>query len=158
MIILLTFCLSSLLCLAVLASKPLHIHLTAKGHTSTARQPSHSIPPHLVAKAAAELGDDAFHRIHDALLKAYFSENRDISSESTLRSIWDECGLDAREFDRSRNPEHLKLTIDQHNEALSCGANGAPAFRLSHIPAAIVGAHPVETLSRWVKRSIDGEI
>lgn len=120
--------------------------------------PTHSIPPHLVAKAAAELGEQAFHNIHDALLKAYFAENRDISSETTLRSIWDECGLDASEFDRSNNPEHLKTTIDQHNEALNCGANGAPAFRLSHINAAIVGAHPVATLSRWIKRSIDGEI
>lgn len=120
--------------------------------------PSHSIPPHLVAKAAAELGGNAFHSIHDALLKAYFTDNRDISSETTLRSIWDECGLDAGEFDRSSNPEHLKATIDQHNEALSCGANGAPAFRLGHIDAAIVGAHPVATLSRWIKRSLDGEI
>ena len=120
--------------------------------------PSHSIPPHLVSKAAAELDDEAFHNIHDALLKAYFTDNRDISSETTLRSIWDECGLDANEFDRSSNPEHLKTTIDQHNEALNCGANGAPAFRLSHINAAIVGAHPVATLSRWIKRSIDGEI
>lgn len=125
---------------------------------SEAGPPSHSIPPHLVAKAAAELSTEAFDSIHDALLKAYFSDNRDISSEKTLRSIWDECGLDASEFDRSNNPELLKSTIDQHNEALNCGANGAPAFRLSHNNAAIVGAHPVATLSRWIKRAIQGEI
>ena len=120
--------------------------------------PSHSIPPHLVAKAAAELGDEAFDSFHNALLKAYFSDNRDISSDKTLRSIWDECGLDAHEFDRSNNPQLLQTTIDQHNEALNAGANGAPAFRLAHSNAAIVGAHPVATLSRWIKRSIDGEI
>ena len=125
---------------------------------SDALPPTHSIPPHLVSKAAAELGGEAFNNIHDALLKAYFADNRDISSEATLRSIWVECGLDADEFDRSKNPRHLKATIDEHNEALNCGANGAPAFRLSHINAAIVGAHPVATLSRWVKRSISGEI
>ena len=120
--------------------------------------PSHSIPPHLVAKAAADLSDEAFQRIHDALLKAYFTDNRDISSEATLKLIWEECGLNTDEFDRSNNPAYLKATIDQHNEALNCGANGAPAFRLSHINAAIVGAHPVGTLSRWIKRSLDGEI
>ena len=125
---------------------------------SDAGPPSHSVPPHLVAKAAAELSAEAFDRIHNALLKAYFSDNRDISAERTLRLIWDECGLDPSEFERSNNPLLLKSTIDQHNEALNCGANGAPAFRLAHSNAAIVGAHPVATLSRWIKRSIDGEI
>jgi len=125
---------------------------------SDAGPPSHSVPPHLVAKAAAELSAEAFDRIHNALLKAYFSDNRDISAERTLRLIWDECGLDPSEFERSNNPQLLKSTIDQHNEALNCGANGAPAFRLAHNHAAIVGAHPVATLSRWIKKAIEGEI
>ena len=37
--------------------------------------PSHSIPAHLASKAAAELGEDAFRRFHDRLLRAYFAEN-----------------------------------------------------------------------------------
>ena len=120
--------------------------------------PSHSVPPHLVAKAAAELGDEAFDVMHEALLRAYFTENRDISAESTLRAIWNECGFTEGDFERWSNPEHLKATVDEHNEALNCGANGAPAFRLAHINAAIVGAQPVATLSRWIQRAIDGEI
>ena len=122
------------------------------------RPPTHSIPPHLVAKAAAELGEEPFDVIHEALLRAYFTENRDISAESTLREIWNECGLNENEFKRWSNPKHLEATIDEHNEALNCGANGAPAFRLVHINAAIVGAQPVPVLSRWIKRAIDGEI
>src|SRR3970040_1233949 len=39
--------------------------------------PSHSIPAHLLAKAAAALGRDAFERVHRALLRAYFEDNRD---------------------------------------------------------------------------------
>lgn len=39
--------------------------------------PTHSVPPHLVAKAAASLGDDAFHAMHDRLLRAYFAESRE---------------------------------------------------------------------------------
>ena len=46
---------------------------------SDAGPPSHSIPPHLVAKAAATVGPDAFHRMHDRLMQAYFTENRDIT-------------------------------------------------------------------------------
>ena len=122
------------------------------------RPPTHSIPPHLVAKAAAELGEEPFDVIHEALLRAYFTENRDISSEATLRSIWDECSLPRDDFERWTNPAHMKATIDEHNEALNCGANGAPAFRLAHINAAIVGAQPVAMLSRWITRAIDGEI
>ena len=122
------------------------------------RPPTHSIPPHLVAKAAAELGHEAFDVMHEALLRAYFADNRDISAEATLRAIWNECELTEDEFDRWSNPGHLKATLDEHNEALNCGANGAPAFRLAHINAAIVGAHPVATLRHWVKRAIDGEI
>lgn len=117
--------------------------------------PSHSIPPHLVAKAAAQLGEDAFESVHDALLKAYFYDNRDISVESTLRAIWDDAGLDADEFARSEQPEVLKAVIDEHNEAIENGAQGAPAFRMSHHDVAITGLHPVETLERWVNRILE---
>jgi predicted DsbA family dithiol-disulfide isomerase len=114
--------------------------------------PSHSIPPHLVAKAAAQLGEDAFETVHDALLKAYFYDNRDISTELTLRSVWNDAGLDEDEFSRSEQPEVLKAVIDEHNEAIENGAQGAPAFRMSHHDVAITGLHPIETLERWVRR------
>ena len=120
--------------------------------------PSHSIPPHLVAKAAAELGSEAFEAIHEALLKAYFVENRDVSNETTLHAIWEACELDPVQFERSRKPEILKAVIDEYNEAMKYGASGAPAFRMSHHDAAIVGAHPVETLRRWINRVLDDDI
>lgn len=41
--------------------------------------PSHSIPAHLAAKAAAAVSAEAFEAMHERLLRAYFSENRDIS-------------------------------------------------------------------------------
>lgn len=117
--------------------------------------PTHSVPPHLVAKAAAELGDEAFHCVHDALLKAYFVENRDVSSDATLSAIWQDCGLDAAEFARRENPALLKTVIDEHNEAINCGATGAPAFRMAHMDTAIVGSHPVPVLQRWINRVLD---
>ena len=55
--------------------------------------PSHSVPPHLVAKAAAVLGDGAFQRMRDRLFEAYFSENRDITDDATLRALWREAEL-----------------------------------------------------------------
>jgi hypothetical protein len=45
---------------------------------SDAGPPSHSVPPHLVAKAAAELSAEAFDRIHNALLKELSDEDLEV--------------------------------------------------------------------------------
>lgn len=119
--------------------------------------PSYSIPPHLVAKAAAEVGEDAFQAIHDALLHAYFKQNRDITATPTLTAIWLEAGLEEKDFARAQNPDFVNQVIEEHNEAISFGASGAPAFRMAHHTAAITGAHPVETLRRWVNQVLAGE-
>ena len=84
--------------------------------------PSHSIPAHLVAKAAARLGRDAFRRMHERLLCAYFVESRDISREEVLRDLWRELELDEDAFEAHRDPALLKEVIDQHNEAIELGA------------------------------------
>ncbi len=55
--------------------------------STDAGPPSHSLPPHLVAKAAARLGAAAFESMHAALLYAYFADNRDITDAATLRAI-----------------------------------------------------------------------
>ncbi|MEM7365504.1 MAG: DsbA family protein, partial [Pseudomonadota bacterium] len=120
--------------------------------------PSHSIPPHLVAKAAAQLDETVFESIHEALMSAYFEDNRDISSEETLKSIWRDVGLDEDQFSISQEPKFLKSVIDEHNEALACGAQGAPSFRMSHHDVAITGLHTVEVLERWINRVLDDKV
>jgi predicted DsbA family dithiol-disulfide isomerase len=115
--------------------------------------PSHSIPPHLVAKAAAELGDDAFRRVHDLLLHAYFAENRDVTDAQTLRALWREAGLSDEKFRRTEDPALLREILRQHDEAVEAGATGVPAVRLAENNAVIVGAHPLELYQRWVERT-----
>ncbi len=117
--------------------------------------PSHSIPPHLVAKAAAQLGPDAFERVHDRLLLAYFHENRDISQPATLQAVWKEAGLPADDFARSEDPELLRRVLDEHNQAVEFGASGVPAFRMQGIDAVITGAHPIELFRRWISRTLE---
>jgi len=116
--------------------------------------PSHSIPAHLVAKAAARVGAEAFERIHWRLLKAYFQENRDISHEDTLRSIWHELELPAEAFARAHDPAVQEQVLADHNEAIEYSANGVPAVRLEGNPACVVGAQPIEIYRRWVKRTL----
>lgn len=114
--------------------------------------PSHSVPPHLVAKAAAALGDDAFRRIHRALLEAYFGHSRDITDPDTLQAIWRECALPETELARASTPEVLAQTLGEHHAALELGMNGVPAVRVAGDDAFVTGALPVETYRRWIER------
>ena len=118
--------------------------------------PSHSVPPHLVAKAAASLGASSFRVIHDRLLRAYFSENRDITAVATLRAIWNEAGLPEAEFERSEDPALLEETLGQHREAVEGGVTGVPASAAAGSAAFVVGAHPVELYRRWITRLQSG--
>ncbi len=116
--------------------------------------PSHSIPPHLIAKAAARIGPDAFERMHDRLLRAYFSENRDTSDRGVLRSLWDDLSLPSEGFDAIDDPALLEEVIAQHNEAIEAGVTGVPAMRLVGNDAVIVGAHPLSLYRRWIDRNL----
>ena len=117
--------------------------------------PSHSVPAHLVSKAAARVSPESFRAMHERLMRAYFSQNRDISSSETLRSLWDELALPKDAFEVSREPALLDEVLGDHREALELGATGVPAVQLEGNPAVIVGAHPVELYRRWVDRSLE---
>jgi predicted DsbA family dithiol-disulfide isomerase len=117
--------------------------------------PSHSVPAHLVGKAAKALGAEPFRRMHDRLMTAYFSENRDISRVEVQRALWAEVGLPEAAFDVALRPETADLVMAEHHEARECGATGVPAVRLADNPAIIVGAHPLELYRRWVDRTLE---
>lgn len=117
--------------------------------------PSHSVPAHLVAKAAATLGPDAFQRMHRALLHAYFVESRDISNARTLAALWGEAELPGAELARAADPELLRRVTDEHNEAVELGVGGVPAVRMVGNDVAISGAQPLEVYRRWVRRALE---
>ena len=114
--------------------------------------PSHSVPPHVVAKAALRRGESAFRRVHDGLLRAYFAESRDVSDDATLRAVWAEAGLPAEAFVETSEPALVRETFDQHAAALEDGVTGVPAVRLRDDTVVIVGAQPLEIYRRWVTR------
>ena len=122
--------------------------------TSDEGPPSHSVPAHLVAKAAARIDHGAFARMHERLLRAYFVEHRDISREPVLRELWDGLGLDAEAFEAHRDPALAREVLEDHNEAVHLGATGVPAVRLDGNEAVIVGAQPAELYRRWIERSL----
>ncbi len=116
--------------------------------------PSHSVPAHAVAKAAARLGREPFRRMHERLLHAYFVENRDISREPVLRELWQELELDPDGFEARSESQLLEQVQADHEEALRLGATGVPAVRLDGNEAVIVGAQPAELYQRWIERTL----
>lgn len=116
--------------------------------------PTHSVPPHQVAKAAEELGEAAFRRIHERLLRAYFTENQDITDSETLARLWLEVGLPQAGFARREDPALLQRILAEHRKALDGGATGVPAVRLQGNDVIIVGAYPLEFYQRWVSRTL----
>ena len=122
--------------------------------STDAGPPSHSVPPHLLAKAAAELGPPSFRDIHQRLLAAYFTDNRDITDPSTQAAIWSEAGLPAAELARAEQPRILEAVISEHNAAVELGITGVPAVYVAGQTAFVIGAQPYDTYRRWVDRVI----
>lgn len=120
--------------------------------------PSHSVPAHLVAKAAARVGHDEFRRMHRRLLAAYFEENRDISATATLETLWKETELPPEAFAAREDPALLEQVIGEHNEAVGLGVSGVPSVAIAGQDLPIAGAHPLDFYRRWLDRALGGEI
>lgn len=120
---------------------------------NTAGPPSHSIPAHVAAKAAQRGSPEKFRALHERLLRAYFVENRDISTRETLLDLWEEVGIESVNCPNLDEPELVRAVVDDHNEALAMGVTGVPAVRLVGNDAVIVGAQPMQNYRRWVERA-----
>lgn len=120
--------------------------------------PSHSVPPHVVAKAAATFGAAAFHAMHVRLLRAYFEENRDITKADTLFALWRDIGLPDDGFDRVGDPSVLDRVVAEHNDAVGRDVGGVPAVLMVGTDTPMTGALPYDAYRRWVERRLAGEI
>ena len=119
--------------------------------------PSHSVPPHLVAKAAATLGREAFRAMHERLLYAYFAENHDITNAETLLALWRDVGLSEAAFARAGDDALLRDVVEQHNDAVRREITGVPAVMMVGNDVPMLGALSYETYRRWVERGLREE-
>jgi predicted DsbA family dithiol-disulfide isomerase len=117
--------------------------------------PTHSLPPHLVAKAAGALGEEAGRRMRERLFRAYFAESRDISDPDVLRSLWREVGLPDADLARADDPALARRVHAEHEEAQALGAGGVPAVRLADQEFVLVGAQPEAAYLRWFRRALE---
>ena len=119
--------------------------------------PSHSIPAHAAAKAAAAIDEGAFRRVHDRLLRAYFTESRDITRRETLAALWSDSGLPEAALERAFAPETHAAVMAEHQDAVARGVNGVPAVMMVGNDVPTVGALPYETYRRWIARGLGRE-
>ena len=119
--------------------------------------PTHSVPAHIVARTARELGEEQERRVHDRLLLAYFGESRDISNAEVLAELWAETGLAPDEFPDLEAPELEAEIRAEHAESVELGLTGVPAARLRDNPAFVTGALPYAMYRRWVERHLPSE-
>ena len=117
--------------------------------------PSHSVPAHQLAKAAARVSPEAFRAMHLRLMHAYFTENRDISDLDTQRALWEELLLPSEAFALRNDPAILAEIESEHRAAREAGATGVPAVQLEGNDAIVEGAHEYALYERWVTRILE---
>ena len=119
--------------------------------------PSHSVPAHAAAKAAAAVDADAFRPLHERLMRAYFTESRDITRRETLQALWLECGLPAEAFENAFAPATEATVMADHQDALARGVTGVPAIMMVGNDVPTLGAMPYATYRRWIARALGRE-
>lgn len=115
--------------------------------------PSHSVPPHLAAKAAARISPRAFEKYHDLLMIAYFTENRNITDQRVLKEIWMNLDLPSEAFWVSEEDEVLREVVTEHNEAVNLGITGVPAVVMEALPFPMVGVQNDEVYYRLISQA-----
>ena len=120
-------------------------------------QPSSSVPPHVAAKAVAQVAPEAERDFHRGLLRAYFTENRTISDWGVLLDVAGEVGVDKSLLATTVDDHGTELTrqvIDEHNEAIANGINAVPTTVIAGV-LPVPGAQDVDTFETWITRLID---
>lgn len=91
----------------------------------------------------------AARRFAGAVYHAFFGEGRDISRETELHRIANDCGTDGdRLLDAAQNPETKDLFREKNDAALASGVFGSPFFIIDGEP--FWGADRLDQVDRWL--------
>lgn len=90
--------------------------------------------------------------VKEALLRAYFTESRNVASVEELVSIADECGLDGQRVQQSLESGEFSAAVTQDEaQAQSLGITGVPFFVFAG-KYGISGAQPVDVFSQALEQ------
>ena len=97
--------------------------------------PSWGMPALRASKAAALQGKEKWNRFHLTVMKSFYTDGRDISSEQVLEEIARETGLTIEEFIREfKDPKWESVVYEETKQAQE-------VFGIHSIPAVIVQNH-----------------
>jgi predicted DsbA family dithiol-disulfide isomerase len=119
--------------------------------------PTSSLPAQIAAKAVDRCSPARATDFHWALLKAYFTDNRDISNWTVLRAIAADSGIDQVPFDELIEVGRQDLAgevIDDHNAAVERQIHAVPSVLVDD-KLVVPGAQDVEVYERIVDRLIE---
>ena len=106
--------------------------------------PNCSMPSAEAGLAARFQGPEEWETLHDNLLAAFFTENRNISDRSVVHNVAEKSGLD---MDRFRNAvesgDLRRKALREYAEAANLGITGIPSVVVND-EAVLVGAVPIE--------------
>ena len=123
---------------------------------SDAGPPSHSVPAHVIAKAAAALGAGR-RRAHarSPVPRVLRREPRHQRSRHAAGAVAAKLELPDAAFAEPDDPALTRAVLADHDEAQSLGATGVPAVRLADQDFVLVGAQPEAVYLRWLRRVLD---
>lgn len=117
-------------------------------------QPASSIPAQVAFKTVEAIAPELAKPFHDRLLRAYFTENRNIAESNVLMELAIEVGVDGvalAEAGTTRREEFTQMVIDEHNSAMSNNVTGIPTVLFEN-QFPVPGAQPLETYVDIVQR------
>ena len=121
-----------------------------------ATPPSHSVPSAIAGKVAMTFGSEAFDAFHIALMKAYFTANRNISDKAVILDVAKASGLDPTEFElllTTQGAEFQQMVFDEMAEGVELGVHAAPTVVLNGV-LPIPGAQDLATYTTMIDRVI----
>ena len=117
-------------------------------------QPHSSVEAHVAFKVLEELAPDNAKAYHDRILKAYFTDNRDISNADILTQLAVEVGVDADAFQQAmatRGDAMTELAYEEYKSASSQGITSIPTVVFEH-EFQVPGAQPLSTYEEIVEK------
>lgn len=120
--------------------------------------PSSSIPALQAAKCSHLQGEAAFRRLHFALFRAFFQENRNISQRKVLLGLAKEAGLDVEQFTADFNEGQQKNEVlsDLEEGREKCSFWGIP-FTLIGDRYPVMGASPIDMYRQAIDLYLTGQ-
>ena len=94
--------------------------------------PAWGMPALRASKVAALQGKEKWNIFHLAVMKAFYTDGRDVSNENVIEEIAEETGLAMEEFTKElRNPKWQKIVYEETRQAQEI-------FGIRSIPTVIV--------------------